>query len=661
MGELRVKLDGVLLDIQPQGIDELNQRITFNQEEKTLGVIYDGNLTFYSEGYEILRKAREDNKENIPCVVQKFGTGSWVNEIVGVITISSVKYNRFKRYAIADIEDNSFFSRFRNNFQLPTYVTSAISKNGVSFTGLAEFNLACFNPATGVRDTGGGGAGFATNGLRKAYDLKEALRVLMATASDNELTLASSWYDSGSTNEQICLLTGKALRTAVADPFETQLSLVWNFFRKTHNLVMYPSGSTVNVEQNTALEDTTSPQIIRNVPDVEQYVNQGLMYAGIKFGTKAFKETGSFPYERFIGFRDESYQFAGLSNIDSLLDLSDNNFIVDSNRIEDVLVNDNSDYDQDIFVIAYNSSDGYAAQENPLAVPAGASARVYNKMFLNSEIADRYELQNNIQVSEADPTGTFKALNTADVSESSVTNTFPYPIPTDDDCTDGFDPSGNFDGGAICGGTSTYLFTAQNSGLHTFRIELAGCFDSVDIPYELAEQAAGRLGSRLDLFIELVNGAGAVIASIQAPTQVGSISLLDPPFVQIFTLVGYVSSADTVGLRITPSTNRVSVRDYTSGLYVPVIRKNAIFEATYVPGQGTVVKNYDSTKYISTAIEYDYPLSDQDRRTMISDPTKAIKVFDDSGNITGFPLDVDSNILTGETTFKLRTSKSLIN
>ena len=78
-----------------------------------------------------------------------------------------------------------------------------------------------------------------------------------------------------------------------------------------------------------------------------------------------------------------------MCNTDKALDLV-NEWVIDSNVIEDVAVNGNDDYDDDLFLIQYQE-DLLQAKKGDYLQP-GTNPYLYNEPLQNAEVIDRYDL-----------------------------------------------------------------------------------------------------------------------------------------------------------------------------------------------------------------------------------------------------------------------------
>ena len=108
----------------------------------------------------------------------------------------------------------------------------------------------------------------------------------------------------------------------------------------------------MRIEDLAFFYQATNSLTIRNIKDLEVTINRDKLFSRIDIGNET-STTGSFPSANnnfWQVFKKEDYYIAGRSNSDTILDLT-TDFITDSNVIEDVFVNANTSYDDDVFIV----------------------------------------------------------------------------------------------------------------------------------------------------------------------------------------------------------------------------------------------------------------------------------------------------------------------
>ena len=113
---------------------------------------------------------------------------------------------------------------------------------------------------------------------------------------------------------------------------------------------------TLRIEKSEFFKNKTSIIQLNNVENITMAMNKDELYSDVKVGSKEYNIDSNLtlPPFRLKGFREEVYSFAGQCNEEKQLNLL-NDFVIDSNEIEDALVNGNTDRLNDIFLIDTDS------------------------------------------------------------------------------------------------------------------------------------------------------------------------------------------------------------------------------------------------------------------------------------------------------------------
>ena len=111
------------------------------------------------------------------------------------------------------------------------------------------------------------------------------------------------------------------------------------------------------IERTQDLYSNLTSLTLEGVNGLKMSFDKDKFYGIIKVGSTTTQDddAGSFSYPDglFYGVKNEEYHVLGNSNIDTSLDLV-NDFVIDSNVIEDIIVNSNDGYDENVFVVETN-------------------------------------------------------------------------------------------------------------------------------------------------------------------------------------------------------------------------------------------------------------------------------------------------------------------
>jgi hypothetical protein len=153
-----------------------------------------------------------------------------------------------------------------------------------------------------------------------------------------------------------------------------------------------------------------------DIQDLTRTVDADRLYAGVEIGSEEFIQQVlatplSMPYIPLLTHGEERYSFSGVCNTSEQLDLKFK-FVSDSNVIEDVILNNNEDYEEKVFIIQYSVPPAVAAaRSTPWTFDFGAGVtRPYNEKILNGEILQRYYLQSPVGSNISAPTPFFEEI-----------------------------------------------------------------------------------------------------------------------------------------------------------------------------------------------------------------------------------------------------------
>jgi hypothetical protein len=400
---------------EPLGWSDFEEELDRDIKERLISVKYSSDLTFTGQGYAMLKEMYEQNGFCQIITYQALQDCAGTTNICarGVIILADAEWNLTRCEVAVPVVDDALGARVINNKAIPISPTATLTKNGLALTPVSTFAILLHDPQTSslLPDT------------RDAWDWWGAMNHAIAYITDNEVTLVSNWVGSLSDTEQYCLMDGYMLRTFTASPRR----VVWTWeelfldMAGRYNLWLSAerdsSGNPVlRIEHESYFLATGGGVQQLDIQDLTRTVDADRLYAGVEIGSEEFIQQVlatplSMPYLPLLTHGEERYSFSGVCNTSDQLDLKFT-FVSDSNVIEDVILNNNEDYEEKVFLIQYSVPPTVvAARSTPWTFNFGLGGTFpYNEKILNGEILSRYYLQSPVGSNISAPTPFFEEI-----------------------------------------------------------------------------------------------------------------------------------------------------------------------------------------------------------------------------------------------------------
>ena len=402
----KIYLDDTPLTDEPDGWASFTKQITRDVQSRTIIVSFPTDLVFYGDGWEFIYNKFGDDGYDVLIdfrAVNFDSGGNQISELLGSIIMTDVTFDMVRKTATVQVKENSYMARIWNNKTNPVAIPALLTKNDEQIIGIDPEREIAMNPTA---------SGTIMNGnVRFGWDVYEAFKMVVANISDNDVGFTSDVLENlgGSSllPQKMALFSGLHLRKGTtSSDGDTIVKISYeDLFRDVSrllNLYMYPD------------TDSTSPKIVMctesewfeqqnsldfDQPDeMEQSFFQELFYNSVRMGsTTTFSDTDvaiNYPRINFASFKNEQYYFSGVNNIDNEFDLTNSSIIVDSNIINDVLVNGSNAYDDRVFMVEYNQYSG-----TNLGVAKGyqiAGVTVFNRELMHDKMLGRYNLASKV-------------------------------------------------------------------------------------------------------------------------------------------------------------------------------------------------------------------------------------------------------------------------
>lgn len=485
---LRLSLDNVLVKEHPQGLNDLKGSIKYDRNLKGRFLTEDQVLVFYEDGYRHLKKLDSQGFcAEVAVRIEEDVNEDSAFEVIydGIIHLPACEFGIEPYYVRCPVDDNNFYARINKNKSIKVLITTDRSKNDLPITPAAHEVVEFFRPSTGAYSYPN----------RWVYPAREVFRVLIEWMSDGEVGFVSDTFADGTGDyEDLGVILGAELRAGPANSHDKQPEISFQEYleqvNKKYNLqigIEYSSAGkpVIRIEKEDSFYSSDISVQIDYVHDIKQKVDASRLYAAIKAGSdKTDDSSGAVQYPettRWLTFRSEQYPSLGQCNIDTELDLV-SSYIISSNVIEQIVVNNLPDYDDDIVLVQVDFATLKAKQSNWLTA---GPPYFYNEGLKNDAVVQRW--LSGIPASIANYLGTnndarFNArLDTTLNFDESVAAGGSTGAPVwgrNDFSNTGFDAPGNNYGGGTAQGTivpfNKAKYTAPQGGFYRFGTGLYG-------------------------------------------------------------------------------------------------------------------------------------------------------------------------------------------
>lgn len=336
----RIYLDDVLINDEPRGLNDIEITIERDGDIKGLLVKFTSELDFIGDGYDAIKtKLDESITSTIEVLIQYEDGSGWTDLFEGLIFVSDVSFNLFKRIATTAIEDRSWSALINNNKAINAELAVKLSKNEVTITGGAEVELDFYDPVDAL------GTYFYPD--IPCYTIDECFRFIIDFMTDGRVDYESSFFGVGGDGEGFVVVSG-----AVLSGTNNETGLVLNFkdlfmevdYRFNISFKIDTSGATpkVVIEPVNDFYLDTDSVTLENPLDPIQEFDRARLYSVVEFGGDTVVpyntlDNANYPSIPFYGHVKESYHVLGESNIDNTLSLV-GRWVVDSNAIEQAVI-----------------------------------------------------------------------------------------------------------------------------------------------------------------------------------------------------------------------------------------------------------------------------------------------------------------------------------
>jgi len=513
--QFRHIIDGQVVT-EPDGWEDIAQRIKRDFERRIIYVEYPLTLTFPADGYRLLRNIfRRDRCRSLRYVLQERCSGdAWKNIVSGRIIVADTNFNVTRCTAEATVVDDGAGAALLSGWSIPAFPEANESRNGVPITAAPPLTIEIFNPTAPLPDY--------LPPPRTMWDVMDFLRTAVAFISDGRCSVVSDWYDNLPDDERIAILLGIRLRILSGPymPPSASVGDIMTFLCRAFNLwggiYSFPDGTaTLRLEPAGYWYGAAIAHSDIEVGELSAEIATDRLYSTVQFGSKeaisnrGFNPALSLPFFPLRGFSEEVYHTLGECSQDRKLDLT-LPFVVCTNAIQNSRINGSTTNDNRVFAIQYDRTLLRAVKGDYLT--SGLGPYLYNEILLNGNVAARWNVGADLSQILAPQGEMFRAERTADDALQNIGSGISFfQLQYDDDYN-----APNFDQGNDYGnGTTQGNPVSQANSRYTAVVQGAHGFEAT-IVFNLFMPTPGVAG--VTLVIERYNSANTLVGPGLGPT-----------------------------------------------------------------------------------------------------------------------------------------------
>lgn len=387
MYNFRLRINNTLVKEEPDGWEQLTETFRVDRDSGARSLTIDSALKLYSDGYDLLRDLWDSGslgQEVTVSAEEQQTLGNWVEVYRGIIKLPALKWRHNPDSVELRIEDDSYYSKIKNNQGIKVKLDLPKSKNEVAITPVTWLTRAGFTPSTGTYDQ--------TFKSARAIDV---LRFLVEWMTDKAVGVKSDLLDIGGELESLDFTVGLFFRSPTATDIPSiSFRDFWSGLSKERDIAFtIETGTdgrpTLRVEDAAYFYPTTQGITVPDAKEVNETVDTDRLYAKVRVGSSTVADEVYLQFPegiRFLGFKEEEYTLLGQGNLDAELDIT-TSFVKSSNVIEEALVNGVDTYDEDYIWVQVDQGGNAAIRANWLLT---APPYYYNRDLTNQKTLDSF-------------------------------------------------------------------------------------------------------------------------------------------------------------------------------------------------------------------------------------------------------------------------------
>lgn len=432
--------------------------------------------------------------ESMEIEIKKLDNGDYYSIFIGKIMMSDLNWNLTKNEVEISIVNSDWQTRIENNFEVPVPMNARYSKSSSTVNplpiSLAQSTTLQQFIARNKADT----LDFSKSNV-VAWNVDNILRHVVKYISDSNVGYGSAFLNTNYLPGgcRLWVTSGYNIRVGTNRNIEVTFKQMFTALRKLLNLVMYftkgeNNSRILKIEDAFTVSQASSGILLTDVQNVGISYDQNSYISSVKVGaTTSFQNnteiTADFHFPKIEGanFAQESFAVNRECSVNNVLDLTISDFTYDHNRIEDIIVNDNTEYDEDLFFIQVQGNTPYRSDNLGISPTTNSDRKFFNQGLLNNKIIERHDVYGQLikhhgigldtfmaYAGYGDVYSNFTTLTSAAVGaweNIPVTNQNDYTVVTFGSASSstGFDNNGNYNNAQpnsfVCPSSGLYLFT----------------------------------------------------------------------------------------------------------------------------------------------------------------------------------------------------------
>lgn len=391
--ELIFKFDNTIVN-NPTTWADTNVGLEYDSANQITTLNHDIQHTWFEDGYNYLyNKWRNNDFCNLVNVTIESDNGNSTQLLYkGVISIPECVFNETRRSVNVTIKDNSFGAKIENNKGVEIGLDTKLTKNKELISANPAF-VFLFTPSDGA---------YLSDSCR-GYSVHEAFKFLVGWMSDNEVAFRSDFFQTGA-GQYDWLVSGIDARNAGSFSEAPVVSFqdLFDVMRKLRNIQMgfeiaADGLPTLRIEERQHFISNTETVTLNDIDETELSFDANILYTSIRVGSDILRvedcdnnntNCSIFNNISYFGFEEEVYSLTGECVNGNELNLKiEDPFIVDPNKIQDIVEYNVDTYDDKILIIKRDQTlTQNAEQSDPLTL----GQNWYNEAYTNKEIISRY-------------------------------------------------------------------------------------------------------------------------------------------------------------------------------------------------------------------------------------------------------------------------------
>lgn len=408
---------------------EINQEVNYNASlsvwTETLPSTFIGSGSLYSMLFA--RMLAGQFCESLDIVIKKLDNADakYYTIFEGKILMSDLTWRMSVNEVDISLVNNDWQTKIENNYEVPVPMDAKETKSS------NQYNLITCNSATttvlGLFSTRNKAdtTDYDKTGVT-GWNIDNMFRHIVNYISDNEVSYYSQYLTTNylDYSARLFCTSGYNLRNGSNRNIECSLKQLYEATRKLLNVVMYftatEDGRGLRIEDAQTIANKSVGLNFTDIQNVSMNFDQSSYYSAVKVGnTKAIQnntEIGtSFNFPKIEGatFATETFAVNRDCNVNNVLDLVVSDFIYDHNIFEDVFVNNNIEYDEELFLIQCTNTGAVPVRSDYLGISAdvNSSRGFYNQDLLNNRVIARNDIYGELIKHHKTSTDTFLAYN----------------------------------------------------------------------------------------------------------------------------------------------------------------------------------------------------------------------------------------------------------